>query len=73
MEKIDLHGIKHEAVMQKLDSFFWKVMQKNKSEVEVITGISDRMKQIVKEVCKDYNFKVTDHPTNVGCLIVRIN
>jgi len=48
-------------------------MQKNKIEVEVITGISDRMKDIVKSICQDYNFKVIDHPTNIGCLIVKIN
>ena len=73
MEKVDLHGIKHEEVMRALDSFFWEMMQRNKVEVEVITGISDKMKSIVKDVCKDYNFKVLDHPTNIGRLIVKIN
>lgn len=76
MEKIDLHGIKHEDVMEAMDDFLWEMMQKYRwttLEAEVITGISDKMKSIVKDVCKDYNFKVLDHPTNIGCLIVKIN
>lgn len=73
MEKIDLHGVRHEQVMRKLDSFFWEMMQKNRSEVEIITGISDRMKEIVRKTCEDYKFIVNDHPTNIGCLIVKID
>jgi DNA-nicking Smr family endonuclease len=73
MKKIDLHGIKHEFVSRRLDTFFWEMMQKNVSEIEVITGISNRMKEIVKETCIDYNFNCIEHPTNYGCLIVKIN
>lgn len=76
MEKIDLHGIKHEDVVKTMDDFLWEMMQKYKwstLEVEVITGISDRMKEIVRDVCQDYNFKVSEHPTNIGCLIVKVN
>ncbi len=72
MEKIDLHGIKHEDVTRTLDKFLWEMMCKNKSIIEVVTGISDRMKDIVRDVCRDYNFIVDEHPTNIGCLIVRI-
>jgi protein tyrosine phosphatase len=73
MKKIDLHGIKHEYVPRRLDTFFWEMIQNDENEIEVITGISTRMKEIVKETCYDYNFNVIDHPTNYGCLIVRIN
>jgi len=72
MRKIDLHGVKHEFVPRRLDTFFWEMMQKNEVEIEVITGISTRMKEIVKDTCLDYNFNVIEHPTNVGCLIVAI-
>jgi hypothetical protein len=37
-----------------------------------VTGISERMKQIVKDVSKDYNFKVDDVPLNPGSLNIRI-
>ena len=70
--KIDLHGIKHENVQRELDQFFWQMMQKNHSEVEVITGISNRMKEIVYNVSGDYNFKVEEIPMNPGSLIVKI-
>ncbi len=70
--KIDLHGIKHENVQRELDQFFWQMMQKGHSEVEVITGISNRMKEIVYDVSKDYNFKVEEVPVNPGSLVVKI-
>jgi hypothetical protein len=70
--KIDLHGIKHENVQRELDQFFWQMMQRGHSEVEVITGISHKMKQIVYDVSVDYNFKVEEIPMNPGALIVKI-
>lgn len=70
--KIDLHGIKHENVQKELDQFYWEMMQRGHSEVEVVTGISHIMKDIVKKVSDDYNFTVQDIPLNPGALIVRI-
>ena len=70
--KIDLHGIKHENVQRELDQFFWQMMQMGHSEVEVITGISHRMKEIVNKVSQDYNFKVEEIPINPGAIIVKI-
>ena len=72
MNKIDLHGIKHEHVQRELDQFFWQMMQKGHAEVEVVTGISHMMKDIVKKVSEDYNFVVQEIPLNPGSLIVRI-
>jgi DNA-nicking Smr family endonuclease len=72
MNKIDLHGVKHENVQRELDQFFWQMMQKGHSEVEVVTGISNTMKEIVKEVSKDYKFVVQEIPLNPGALIVKI-
>ena len=70
--RIDLHGIKHENVQKELDQFYWQMMQKGHSEVEVVTGISNRMKEIVKQVSEDYNFTVLETEINPGSLIVRI-
>lgn len=70
--KIDLHGVKHENVSRQLDVFFWEMMQKKVTQVEVITGISQRMKEIVKESCKEYNFEVIENPINVGMLLVKL-
>ena len=70
--RIDLHGVKHENVTRKLDSFLWEAMQKNKGQVEVVTGISNKMKEIVTETCKEYGFKVTETTINPGSLIVNL-
>ncbi len=70
--KIDLHGTKHAEVQQKLDQFYWEAMMRGFYEVEVITGISERMKQIVREVSQDYSFRVEEVPMNLGSLCVRI-
>lgn len=70
--KIDLHGVKHENVSRQLDVFFWEMLQKKVTQVEIITGISQRMKEIVKETCKDYNFEVIENPINVGMLLVKL-
>lgn len=70
--KIDLHGVKHCDVQRTLDSFFWQMMQKGYTRVEVITGISEKMKELVRETCKDYNFTVLEDPINIGVLIVNL-
>ncbi len=49
------------------------MMQKGVSQVEVITGISNRMKEIVKETCKDYNFEVIENTINIGSVFVKLN
>lgn len=72
MNKIDLHGIKHENVSRHLDVFFWEMMQKGVGSVEVITGISERMKKLVFDSCNDYNFQVIENPINPGSLFVNL-
>ena len=70
--KIDLHGTRHADVQQALDRFYWEAMQRGRHEVEVVTGISEKMKQIVREVSQDYSFRVEEVPMNPGSLCVRI-
>ena len=70
MMKLDLHGTKHEDVSRKLDVFFWECMQKNITQVEIVTGMSDRMKEIVINVSSEYNFKVDEFNINPGSLFI---
>lgn len=70
--KIDLHGIKHQEVPRKLDVFFWEMIQRKVGQVEVVTGISYRMKEIVKETCIDYGFEVYEPQFNPGTLIISL-
>ncbi len=72
MNKLDLHGVKHEDVQRKLDIFFWQMIQKKVNNAEVITGISTTMKDIVKTTCNDYGYKVYEPIFNPGCLLVEM-
>jgi hypothetical protein len=73
MKSIDLHGIKHEDVKRKLDVFFWEEIKRKSNNVEIITGFSDRMKEIVFETSLEYGFKVEECLGNGGCLIITLN
>ena len=42
--KLDLHGIRHIEVSNKVDSFLWEAIQRNAPSVEIVTGNSKRMK-----------------------------
>ncbi len=68
--KVDLHGVRHQEVQRKLDIFFWECMQKSVKQAEVITGISPKMKEIVKEVCKEYQLNVIEFSFNPGSITV---
>lgn len=72
MEKLDVHGIKHKDVQRELDIFFWEMMQKDVIEVEIITGNSQAMKDIIIETCQEYGFKVNERYLNPGCLLVNL-
>jgi len=61
MKKLDLHGIKHEMVRYKVIRFIednWDI----KEEIEIMTGNSKRMQEIVGEILKEYKleYKVGD-------------
>lgn len=68
--KIDLHGVKHEDVKRRLDVFLWESMQRNMTQVEVVTGHSTKMKEIVYEVCQEYGFSISEGVINKGYLTI---
>lgn len=70
MNKIDLHGVRHAQVQRTLDVFFWEMINKNASRVEVITGLSQVMKDLVYKVSSDYKFKVSENPLNSGSVFI---
>jgi len=70
MNKIDLHGVRHAQVQRTLDVFFWEMINKNASRVEVITGLSQVMKGLVYKVSSDYKFKVSENPLNSGSVFI---
>lgn len=56
MEKIDLHGIRHEFVREKLIRKIEELWDTD-TELHIITGHSERMKVIVKEVLDEYKLE----------------
>lgn len=72
MKTLDLHGVKHVDVPKLLDQFLWEQMKKNRNEVEIITGISNTMLEIVINNLKDYDFTYNEAWQNPGKLIVKL-
>ena len=72
MKTLDLHGVKHADVPRLLDQFIWEQMNKKSREVEIITGISQTMKDVVIKNLKDYEFNYSEAWNNPGKLIVSL-
>jgi len=67
METLDLHGEKHEQVVQKVHSFVYN----NDLPVRVITGKSEEMKKIVVDTVSQLGYYThCERLINEGCLIV---
>lgn len=72
MKTLDLHGVKHADVPKLLDQFLWEQMKRKSKEVEIITGVSNVMIEIVINNLKDYDFKYREAWNNSGKLIVML-
>ena len=67
METLDLHGERHEQVVQKVHSFVYN----NDLPVRVITGKSEKMKKIVVDTVSQLGYYThCERLINEGCLIV---
>jgi DNA-nicking Smr family endonuclease len=60
--KLDLHGKSHYEISNLVDQFIWEGMIRDKHEVEIVTGNSDRMKDFVIKSIQDYKveYKIGD-------------
>jgi len=72
MDKLDLHGTRHEEVGRKLESFLYEHIQRGTSEVIIVTGNSSEMKTLVSEIATEYNMRVTEPWGNFGTLIIKM-
>ena len=70
--KLDLHGTFHKDVREKVDKFISKCILEKALEVEVVTGHSDRMKELVNEVLDEYNLKGVTPIFNNGTLLINM-
>lgn len=73
MNKLDLHGVKHNEVSRKLDIFLGEHLTKGSNEVTIITGHSDQMKKIVDNVLVDYGLTSEYGFLNKAQLIVKLS
>ena len=72
MKTLDLHGVKHSDVQSMFDEFIYEHMKLNTKEVEIITGISEQMKRIVRNLSDEYSMNCYEHPLNPGKLILKL-
>ena len=56
MNTLDLHGVRHADVPKLLDQFLWEQIQKKRREVEIITGMSHTMLEVVIKNLQYYDF-----------------
>ena len=68
--KLDLHGVFHSEVKEVVDSFISKNLFERK--IEIVTGYSPRMKELVNEVLIDYNLIGKEPIFNDGTLMIEI-
>jgi protein gp37 len=70
--KLDLHGIYHSDVPNLVDRHLWKCMQEgNLYECDIVTGNSEKMKEIVINIVEEYGLSYTiGNPWNKGFIRV---
>ena len=72
MTEIDLHGLKHEEVEDKLANLLIIHYNMGNFPIKIITGKSDKMKTIVRETCEAQRFTIDDFwNDNPGAIILR--
>lgn len=65
MSTLDLHGVKHKDVVDKLtDHFFWSTP--DSSQYRIIIGNSQKMQDIVVEWLEEYEYKYYIPSHNLG-------
>lgn len=67
---LDLHGVKHINVPRNVDQFIGYHIRKGTRKVEIVTGYSPKMKEIVNDVLKDYGASSEEEWMNAGKLII---
>ena len=67
-DTLDLHGISHLDAKNIAGQFIDEHVVNSTFEFYIITGHSEPMKNIVKDICKEYNLTATESFTNAGQL-----
>lgn len=70
---LDLHGVKHQDVTVKFDTFIWEAIQAKVVEVSIITGNSLSMQTITRKCISEYGFTILPFEENMGTIKININ
>jgi len=68
MEELDLHGVFHSEVRDKVENFV--LLNSTKLPVRIITGDSIRMRNLTENILKKHNFVYDTPAHNPGEIIV---
>lgn len=68
MEELDLHGVYHSEVRDKVENFV--LLHSTKLPVRIITGDSIRMRNLTENILKKHNFVYDTPAHNPGEIIV---
>ena len=68
MEELDLHGVFHSEVRDKVENFV--LLNSTKLPVRIITGDSIRMRNLTENILKKHNFIYDTPAHNPGEIIV---
>lgn len=70
MDRVDLHGMKHQDVKQILDNRIWQSIKNQNNRLYIITGHSTIMKKIVTNIAREYNLTAVTNMFNFGEMII---
>ena len=68
MEELDLHGVFHSEVRDKVENFV--LLNSTNLPLRIITGDSQRMRNLTENILKKYNFIYNIPAHNSGEIIV---
>jgi len=68
MEELDLHGVFHSDVRDKVENFV--LLNSTNLPLRIITGDSQRMRNLTENILKKYNFTYNIPAHNSGEIIV---
>jgi hypothetical protein len=68
MEELDLHGVYHSEVRDKVENFV--LLNSTKLPVRIITGDSQRMRNLTVNILEKYKFNYSIPAHNTGEIIV---
>ena len=74
MLKIDLHGYTYSKVKDTLPNLLINNYNQGVDDFEIITGNSEQMKRIVKNICSENGFRAEENWNgNSGTLLISID